>query len=136
MATAPHGLIGGQFIAQTGKKLRIRATTAKRDAKMNSMMPKNAINFYNLQKGLYLKGSSRKARNTHLPKDLAVSLNGRVVSKSMNLLNAYGELTQKTGETVGSPVAMARQQHTSSHAPPAAPAPGFASANVTEGELS
>ena len=55
-------------------------------------MPKNAINFYNLQKGLYLKSSSRKQRNTHLSQDLAVGMNGRMVSKSMNLLNAYGEL--------------------------------------------
>ena len=92
MATAPSALISGQYIPPNSRKLRIRAKTAKRDVRMNSMMPKNAINFYNLQKGLYLKSASRKQRNTHLSQDLAVGLNGRMVSKSMNLLNAYGEL--------------------------------------------
>ena len=103
---------------------------------MNSMMPKNAINFYNLQKGLYLKSSSRKQRNTHLSQDLAVGMNGRMVSKSMNLLNAYGELGQKAVETVGSPGNVIQNIHSASHAPGVAPTPGFSTTNMIEGEMS
>lgn len=57
------------------------------------MMPKTAINFYNLKKGLYLKNSSR-FRNIGLSSEQnnIVGSNERTISKSVNLLNAYGEL--------------------------------------------
>lgn len=57
------------------------------------MMPKTAINFYNLKKGLYLKNSSR-FRNIGLSHDPSkiIGSQERTVSKSVNLLGAYGEL--------------------------------------------
>ena len=80
------------------KNWRIRATTAKREVKAKSMMPKTAINFYNLKKGLYLKNSQKfkniEVRNTGLSQNPSnvIGSHERTVSKSVNLLSAYGEL--------------------------------------------
>ena len=91
MAPAPHKIIEG---AAEKRTLRIRATTAKkREIQAKSMMPRTAINFYNHKKGLYLKNSSR-FRNVGLIRE-PYKVNGseeRTISKSVNLLNAYGEL--------------------------------------------
>jgi len=46
-------------------------------------MPKTAANFYNMQKGLYMK-------TLKTPKELMMNRN--MTDKSLSLLNAYGEL--------------------------------------------
>ena len=66
---------------------------------------------------------------------MGANVGGRAISKSMNLLNAYGELGYRTAETVNSPITPALQYHHASHAPPAAPAPGFSQATLVGGEL-
>ena len=92
MAPLPQGMIDGTTLIQH-KSRWLRVTTAKKDVKAQSMMPKTAINFYNLKKGLYLKKSSR-FRNIGLPSDpnKIIGSDERTISKSVNLLNAYGEL--------------------------------------------
>ena len=86
MAPFPEG------IAVNQRRWKVRATTAKGNAKSRSLMPKNALNFYNMKKGLYNKTSTRfrhldlnfDSNKQFGPDDKAV--------KSLNLLNAYGEL--------------------------------------------
>ena len=53
----------------------------------------------------------------------------------MNLLNAYGELGNRASETVVSPMTTGQHFHQASHAPPAAPAPGFSQTTLVDGEL-
>ena len=48
-----------------------------------AVLPKTATNFYNMQKGLYMK-------TLKTPKELMMNRN--MTNKSLNLLNAYGEL--------------------------------------------
>ena len=94
MAPAPHKIIEGTALLPEKRHWRIRATTAKkRDIQAKSMLPKTAINFYNHKKGLYLKNSSR-FRNVGLVGEpqKVIGSQERTISKSVNLLNAYGEL--------------------------------------------
>jgi len=55
-------------------------------------MPKTAINYYNLRKGLYLK-NGRKGKSMH-SRDItrASNTHDHCVTQSMGILNAYGEL--------------------------------------------
>ena len=52
-------------------------------------MPKTAINFYNLRKGLYLKNGGKSAS-----RDMTKMLGShdQCIAKSTGILNAYGEL--------------------------------------------
>ena len=69
------------------------------------MMPKTAINFYNLQKGLYLKNSeavqhmasalSSKPSQSHV-----IGTDEQAVTKSLNILSAYGELASNQNQIV------------------------------------
>ena len=60
------------------------------------MLPKNAINFYKLKKGLYLKKSSVKAKMRTLSREDSqfIGSEGRAIAKSVGILTAYGEMAQ------------------------------------------
>ena len=76
----------GNRFNQTAKLISTRRT----DPKARSAMPKNAVNYYNLRKGLYLKnGSSRKDNTSRSTSRIAKT-------KSVGILNAYGELANMT----------------------------------------
>ena len=56
-------------------------------------MPKTAINYYNLRKGLYLKnGGSRGASMSRESSKAIVTHTHDTTTKSTGILNAYGEL--------------------------------------------
>ena len=61
------------------------------------MMPKTAINFYNMQKGLYL-GNKSEAKNfaaalsANASESYVIGSEELAIAKSMKMLNAYGEL--------------------------------------------
>ena len=94
MAPYSHGMIEEGTMPMPNKRTwKVRAMTAKSRVQSKSMLPKTAINFYNMKKGLYLKNSS-KLRNFGIQSE---HFKGNMVqekkaSKSVNLLNAYGEL--------------------------------------------
>jgi len=55
-------------------------------------MPKNALNFYNMKKGLYNKTSSRfRHLDLNFDSSKQIRPDAKAV-RSLNLLNAYGEL--------------------------------------------
>jgi hypothetical protein len=55
-------------------------------------MPKTAINFYNLRKGLYLKNGAHQNSISRTASIKVMGSNERTTAKSTGLLNAYGEL--------------------------------------------
>ena len=55
-------------------------------------MPKTAINYYNLRKGLYLKNGGRGAQSATRSKYNMIGSHDQVQAKSTGILNAYGEL--------------------------------------------
>ena len=66
-------------------------------------MPKTAINFYNLRKGLYLKNGAHHGSISHAGSIKVMSTNERnsTTAKSTGLLNAYGELAAQELEVGG-----------------------------------
>ena len=60
-------------------------------------MPKTAVNYYNLRKGLYLKNG---ARGHSLSRDqtraVGTTYDHKFATKSVGILNAYGELANLT----------------------------------------
>ena len=68
-------------------------STRKTDQSARSVMPKTAINYYNLRKGLYLKnGGSRGASMSRESSKAIVTHTHDTTTKSTGILNAYGEL--------------------------------------------
>lgn len=57
-----------------------------------SHLPKNAVNFYKLKKGLYINNNCMRPKS--LSRDHSVTNNSesRNIAKSVGLLTAYGEL--------------------------------------------
>ena len=66
-------------------------------------MPKTAINFYNLRKGLYIKNGAHHASISRTGSIKIMSTNERhsTIAKSTGLLNAYGELAAQDLEIGG-----------------------------------
>lgn len=62
------------------------------------MMPKTAVNFYNMKKGLYLGNKAEaqflaEAMSTQAMSGFQqVGSEGLVMERSINMLNAYGEI--------------------------------------------
>lgn len=78
-----------------GQPSRFNRTTklvsARRtDSKAQSIMPKTAINFYNLRKGLYIKNGNTGSLSRDANK--MVGSHDQFIAKSTGILNAYGEL--------------------------------------------
>lgn len=55
-------------------------------------MPKTAINFYNLRKGLYLKNGAQNSSVSRQSSAGVMNTHERGTIKSTGLLNAYGKL--------------------------------------------
>lgn len=71
------------------------ATRRTEHHRTRSALPKTAINYYNLRKGLYLKNGGR---GTNTSRD-TLKMNGshdQYMAKSVGILNAYGELANLT----------------------------------------
>ena len=66
-------------------------------------MPKTAINFYNLRKGLYIKNGAHHASISRIDSIKIMGSNERhsATAKSTGLLNAYGELAAQDLEIGG-----------------------------------
>ena len=76
-------------------------STKRTDLNARSIMPKTAINYYNLRKGLYLKTGGR---NVSLSRDNCkmIASHDQCMTKSVGILNAYGELAGvQEGQTEG-----------------------------------
>ena len=73
------------------------------DSRPQSIMPKTAINFYNLRKGLYLKNGAHNGSISRAGSIKVMSTNERnsTTAKSTGLLNAYGELAAQELEVGG-----------------------------------
>ena len=78
----------GRF-ANRPNKTRIMSVR-RTDTRPTSMMPKTAINFYNLRKGLYLKNGAQSVSRQASTGVMNTYKSGP--TKSTGLLNAYGEL--------------------------------------------
>jgi hypothetical protein len=57
-------------------------------------MPKTAINYYNLRKGLYLKNGGRGMSASREPNKMVGSHQAFTNAKSVGILNAYGEMAK------------------------------------------
>ena len=76
-------------------KPKARIMSTRNAVRANSMLPKNAINFYKLKKGLYLKKSSKARMRTLSREDSQfIGSEGRAIAKSVGILTAYGEMAQ------------------------------------------
>ena len=84
--------INANRFTQTAKLI----STRKTDLKQRSIMPKTAINYYNLRKGLYLKNSGRGGNSTSRQKNNMTGSHDQNIAKSVGILNAYGELANMT----------------------------------------
>lgn len=63
-------------------------------------MPKNAVNYYNLRKGLYLKNQGRGMSGVSRQPIKMVGSYDQATAKSTGILNAYGEIaTSKENES-------------------------------------
>ena len=73
------------------------------DTRPSSIMPKTAINFYNLRKGLYIKNGAHHASISRIDSIKIMGSNERhsATAKSTGLLNAYGELAAQDLEIGG-----------------------------------
>lgn len=71
------------------------------NARPHSIMPKTAINFYNLRKGLYLKNGAHNGSISRTGSIKAMNTHDRGSAKSTGLLNAYGELAAQEYEIGG-----------------------------------
>jgi len=60
-------------------------------------MPKTAINFYNMRKGLYIKNGHANSNSRHA--STKIMMNSGTTTKSSGILNAYGELATNDGMT-------------------------------------
>ena len=59
----------------------------------NSIMPKNAINFYKLKKGLYLRKNSKgKVNSVSIDNSHYMPSDERAIARSVGILTAYGEM--------------------------------------------
>ena len=59
-------------------------------------MPRNAINYYNLRKGLYLKNSGTRNQILSRSSKKMTASQDHTNAKSVGILNAYGELANMT----------------------------------------
>ena len=74
-------------------------------------MPKTAINFYNLRKGLYLKNAAHEGSASRTGSIKVMSANDRLNAKSTGILNAYGELAAQDLEIGGGVATQANLFH-------------------------
>lgn len=75
----------------------VRQQSSKGRVRAFSSMPKNAVNFYTLKKGLYKKGNATagKVASKSLSRNMSMVTSGEskhVAAKSVGMLTAYGEL--------------------------------------------
>ena len=89
LASRGFNRIGANRFTQTTKLISTRRTDLN---KQRSIMPKTAINYYNLRKGLYLKNAGRGAHSMTRTKSNMIGSHDLNNAKSTGILNAYGEL--------------------------------------------
>ena len=80
----------GRFGKNTNTKTTKIMSVRRIDSK--PQMPKTAINFYNLRKGLYLKNGGMAGGVSRQASAGVMNTQERGTAKSTGLLNAYGEL--------------------------------------------
>ena len=69
--------------------------STRNKVRANSIMPKNAINFYKLKKGLYFRKNSKTKINSLSRDDSQfIQKEGHNNARSVGILSAYGELAQ------------------------------------------
>jgi hypothetical protein len=74
-------------------KHKQRIMSTRNAVRAKSMMPKNAINYYKLKKGLYLrKNSMGKVNSVSIDQSQYMASDEKAVAKSVGILTAYGEM--------------------------------------------
>ena len=74
-------------------KQKQRIMSTRNAIRNNSIMPKNAINFYKLKKGLYLRKNSKgKVNSVSIDNSQYMPSDERAIARSVGILTAYGEM--------------------------------------------
>ena len=84
--------IGGRFGKSSHNKTTRIMSVRRTDSRPQSILPKTAINFYNLRKGLYLKNGVQHFSVSRQASTGVMNTQERGTTKSTGLLNAYGDL--------------------------------------------
>jgi len=92
---------------KTTKLMSVRQTNSR----AQSIMPKTAINFYNLRKGLYLKNGAHHGSVSRQGSIGVMNTQERGTAKSTGLLNAYGDLAAAELELGGGMATQANLFH-------------------------